>query len=115
MFKRVIQSLSKSLSRQPATPTPPKPAPAAKTVEAAPAKPQPQAAAPAAKATKSQTPEEICGITPKMSKEQIRDELKILYRRFNRAASSLDAKTRAEAELMLDAIVTVREKHLGSI
>jgi hypothetical protein len=50
-----------------------------------------------------------------MNKDQIRDRLKLLYRRYNRAASSLDAKTRAEADKMLDAIVKVREKNFGEI
>jgi hypothetical protein len=50
-----------------------------------------------------------------MNKEQIRERLKLLYRRFNQAASSLNTKTRAEAEQMLDAIVTVREKHFGAV
>jgi hypothetical protein len=50
-----------------------------------------------------------------MSKDEIRDQLKLLYRRFNRSASSLDAKVRGEAETMLNAIVEVREKHFGEI
>jgi hypothetical protein len=121
MFKRVIQSLSKSLTRQPAAPPPakpaPAPAPAKKQEEVAPkaqvaAKP---ASAPMAPATPQVSPEEMCGVHGRMSKDQIRDQIKILYRRFNRAASSLDAKTRNEAEKMLDAIVTVREKYLGAI
>jgi hypothetical protein len=41
--------------------------------------------------------------------------LKLLYRRYNRGASSLDAKMRAESEKMLDAIVEVREKYFGEI
>lgn len=59
--------------------------------------------------------EDLCGITPKMPKEEIRTQLKLLFRRYNRSASSLDAKTRAEADTMLDAIVQVREKHFGEI
>ena len=41
--------------------------------------------------------------------------LKLLYRRYNRGASSLDAKMRVESETMLDAIVEVREKFFGEI
>ncbi len=50
-----------------------------------------------------------------MSKDQIAARLKLLYRRFNRSASSLDPKVRDEAEKMLTAIVSVREKHFGEI
>jgi hypothetical protein len=50
-----------------------------------------------------------------MGKDQIKERLKLLYRRYNRAASSLDNSTRGEADAMLDAIVAVREKHFGAI
>jgi hypothetical protein len=43
----------------------------------------------------------------------IKDHLALLYRRHNHAASSLDESLRAESEIMLDAIVTCREKYLG--
>ncbi len=85
---------------------------------------QPKAAEPKAPEPKSapltptapmKSPEELCGINPKMSKEEIRDQLKVLYRRFNQAASSLNNATRAQADVMLDAIVAVREKHFGAI
>lgn len=122
MFKKVLQSISKSLNRQQTGPLP-----AAKTetakrevIGALVSEPKPSAAtAPktAAAAAKEQprSPEELCGITGKMNKEQIRDHLKMLYRRFNQSASSLDQKTRSEADTMLDAIVAVREKHFGQI
>jgi hypothetical protein len=61
------------------------------------------------------TAEALCGIDPRMSKTDISARLKLLYRRYNRAASSLDATMRAEADKMLDAIVEVREKHFGPI
>ena len=61
------------------------------------------------------SPEELCGITSKMGKDEIRAQLKLLFRRYNRSASSLDAKLRAEADKMLDAIVALREKHFGHI
>jgi hypothetical protein len=61
------------------------------------------------------TPEEVCGVTPAMDHSQVKARLALLYRRYNRAASSLDPKLRHEAERMLDAIVTVREKILGPI
>ena len=123
MFKKVLQSISKSLTRQadaPLTPAPPRatpsvpstpsPPPPAKAVATAPA----PAAAPV-KAAAPSTPEELLGIDPKLNKEQIREFLKRLYRRYNRAASSLDNATRTEADAMLDAIVAVREKHFGEI
>lgn len=58
-------------------------------------------------------PEELCGLSPGMTQDQIRDHLASLYRRHNRAASSLEADLREEAELMLDAIVRCRETFLG--
>ena len=132
MFKKVLQSISKSLQRQTA---PAKaPAPAAKPAPAPEAKPAAKAeksektpAAPAESTLKKiaappaparepeQTPEQLCGIESKMNKDPIRDRLKLLYRRYNRAASSLDAKTRTEADKMLTAIVKVREKTFGEI
>ena len=72
--------------------------------------------APASKpAGPPQTAEELCGVTPKMSKDAIMAQLKLLYRRFNRSGSSLDPTVRAEAETMLNAIVETREKHFGEI
>ena len=113
MFKRVIQSLSKSLTRQ-QVPAPADTAPAkAHAPSKAPAAPLKPASEPVAAV--AQSPEEMCGITSKMNKEAIREHLKMLYARFNRSASSLAAKTRKEADAMLDAIVAVREKHFGSI
>jgi hypothetical protein len=69
----------------------------------------------AAKVEPPKSPEELCGITPKMSKDEVKTQLKLLFRRYNRSASSLDAKLRSEAERMLDAIVQMREKHFGEI
>ena len=121
MFKKVLQSISKSLSRQADAPV--KPATAPRSAPPSPASPPPP---PASKAAASSvpappsksapaTPEGLLGIDPKMNKEQIRDHLKLLYRRYNRAASSLDNATRSEADTMLDAIVAVREKNFGEI
>lgn len=62
----------------------------------------------------SQSPEQLCGITSSMKPEEIREHLALLYRRHNRAASSLDDTLRAEAEIMLDAIVACREKYISS-
>lgn len=59
--------------------------------------------------------EMLCGIRPKMSEAEVGARLKLLYRRYNRGASSLDAKMRVESETMLDAIVEVREKYFGEI
>lgn len=81
--------------------------------KAAPGKPAPAPAA--APKKKPQTPEEMCGIMPKMSKDEIRERLAFLYKRYNRATSSLDAGLRAEAEEVLDAVVMVREKVFGPI
>jgi hypothetical protein len=141
MFKKVLQSLTKSMSRPEPAKKPaeaPKPAapaakptagPAAKTEvpksdakPADPAKPESPLkkiaatpAEPAAPKAPEQPPEELCAITPSMTKDQIRDHLKLLYRRYNRAASSLKDTTRAEADNMLNAIVAVREKHFGLV
>ncbi len=57
-------------------------------------------------------PEQLCGISATMTQDQIREHLAMLYRRHNRAASSLDAHLREEAEIMLDAVVHCREKLL---
>lgn len=72
-------------------------------------------AAPASSSKKPETPEELCGITAKMSKDAVRERLALLYKRYNRATSSLDAEMRTEAEAMLDAIVVVRDKVFGPI
>jgi hypothetical protein len=61
----------------------------------------------------SMSPEQLCGITAAMTPDDVRDHLALLYRRHNRAASSLDDSLRTESEIMLDAIVTCREKYLG--
>lgn len=60
------------------------------------------------------TPESLCGITPLMSKEEIGAQLALLYRRHNRAASSLAANLRDEAEIMLDVIAAMKQKYLDS-
>ncbi|MBP7950746.1 MAG: hypothetical protein KA004_13930, partial [Verrucomicrobiales bacterium] len=59
--------------------------------------------------------EELCGISSAMTTDQIRELLAMLYRRHNRAASSLDEKLRDEAEHMLEAIAAMKEKYLGKI
>ena len=58
------------------------------------------------------TPEELCGVDPSMPVEEMRAQLAKLFTRHNRAASSFDLELRAEAEIMLHAIVTVREKYI---
>jgi hypothetical protein len=57
--------------------------------------------------------ETLCGVNTSMAKEEIKEKLAVLYRRHNRAASSLDAKMREEAEIMLEAIASMKEKYLG--
>lgn len=124
MFK-ILKSLSKSLGNKPVETKPAAESKAGKAAGAAAAgggtlldkvnKTPAGAAAAAAKAEPPKNPEELCGITPKMAKEDIKNQLKVLFRRYNRSASSLDAKVRAEADKMLDAIVSVREKHFGEI
>jgi hypothetical protein len=59
------------------------------------------------------TPEALCEIHAGMSADEIRDHLARLYRRHNRAASSLEDGLRQEAERMLEAVVQCREKFLG--
>jgi hypothetical protein len=93
-------------------PVAPTKAPAQPAAAAAPAKAAP---APAPPPPKPKSVEELCGITPRMNKEEVRSKLAVLYRRYNRAAGSLDSKLRAEAEEMLDAIVAVRDKVFGPI
>ena len=109
MFK-ILKSLSKSLGGS-------KPAAETKsTAKAGSLLDKVNKGAPAtAKAAPAQSPEELCGITPKMAKDEIKAQLKLLFRRYNRSASSLDAKLRSEADQMLDAIVQMREKHFGEI
>lgn len=125
MFK-ILKSLSKSLGNKPVETKPAAESKGGKAAGAAAAagggtlldkvnKTPAGAAAAAAKAEPPKNAEELCGITPKMAKEDIKNQLKVLFRRYNRSASSLDAKVRAEADKMLDAIVSVREKHFGEI
>eukprot|EP01031_Cornospumella_fuschlensis_P052678 gene52678-64373_t len=105
MFKKILQSLTRSQSAK--TPPPP----AMTTFSSATRASRPNSVldkivrgAPL-EVTAPRTPEELCEITPKMPKDQIQARLKLLYRRYNRCASSLDAQVRNEAERMLNAIV----------
>jgi hypothetical protein len=59
-----------------------------------------------------ESPEELCGVNKSMTKAEIEDRLAVLYRRHNRAASSLDPVMRDEAEAMLEAIATIKEKYV---
>ena len=61
------------------------------------------------------TAEELCDLKDGMSIEELDDHLKLLYRRHNRAASSLDETKRKEAEIMLDAIVEVRQRYIEEV
>ena len=109
MFK-ILKSLSKSLGGSKPAPEPKSTAKEGSLLDKV-----NKGAPVAAKVEPSKSPEELCGITPKMAKEEIKAQLKMLFRRYNRSASSLDAKLRGEADQMLDAIVQMREKHFGEI
>jgi hypothetical protein len=109
MFKKILQSLSKSqAAKTPATPP-------SKSAEPPKASPALQRKAPAPASTAKRSSEQLCEISPKMTEDQVQARLKLLYRRYNRCASSLDPKIRSEADTMLDAIVRVREKYFGEI
>lgn len=114
MFKKILQSLSKS--QQAKTQAPAK-APVPATAPAGRSGVLDRVVRPGAPAGAAapQTPEDLCEVNSKMPKDQIQARLKLLYRRFNRSASSLDPKIRVEAEQMLNAIVLVREKHFGEL
>ena len=60
----------------------------------------------------STSPELMCGIRPGMTKDEMKKHLALLYKRHNRAASSLEEDRRREAEMMLDAIVICRQKYV---
>lgn len=59
------------------------------------------------------SPEELCGITPDMTQEEIGERLAKLYQRHNRAASSLEPQLREDAEFMLETLAGLREKYIG--
>ena len=61
---------------------------------------------------KAMTAEDICGLREGMTYDELDTLLKMLYRRHNRAASSLDDTKRAEADIVLDAIVEIRQRYL---
>ena len=61
------------------------------------------------------SPEELCEIDASMPVEEMRSRLAKLFTRHNRAASSFDLELRAEAEIMLQAIVTLREKYIEQL
>ncbi len=109
MFK-ILKSLTKSLGGGKSAEAPPSKAKAGSLLD----KVNKGAPVPA-QVEPPKSPEDLCGITSKMPKEDIKAQLKLLFRRYNRSASSLDAKLRSEADQMLDAIVQMREKHFGEI
>jgi hypothetical protein len=115
-----VTSVGREKTRGP-VPLAPTEGEAKKTASAAPASPspapaQPQALQPKAPAQpEGPSPEDICGVTSKMSKDEVRSRLAFLYKRYNRATSSLNAKLREEANEVLDAVVAVREKVFGPI
>lgn len=116
MFKKLLKSLSKSqANKHPAEPVsqsaPSDSSPPSGTLKRA----EGVSKDPSPPAKTAPGPEELCEITPQMAKDHIRERLKLLYRRYNRSASSLDPAVRNEAEIMLDAIVRVREKYFGEI
>jgi len=111
MFKRVLQSLTRSFSSS----APPPQAVARRVSEGSVLEKLARARPSSGPVSARISAEELCEIHPSMSKSDILARLKLLHRRYNRGASSLDARLRSEAERMLDAIVEVREKHLGGI
>jgi hypothetical protein len=111
MFRKVLQSISRSLSSKPKADASARRVSSGSILERVAGQPPVRPVA----ATAHASAESLCGITPKMSKEEVSAQIKLLYRRYNRAASSLDVNVRAEAERMLDAIVEVREKRIGPI
>ncbi len=116
MFKKFIQSFSKTRPEaEPTAPAAPAPAKAVAKAEVKGKEIAPKAVTKAEPSAPAKPPEELCGILPSMSKDDIKARLAFLYRRYNSATSSLDAKLRKEAEIMLDAVVTVREKTFGPI
>ena len=121
MFRKVLQSISRSLMSSKNVPEKPARRVSEGSVLEKVAKGD-KLVAPTKNKTKKReqaaadvSAESLCGIQPKMSKPEVGARLKLLYRRYNRGASSLDAKMRAESEKMLDAIVEVREKYFGEI
>ena len=60
----------------------------------------------------SATAEELCELMDGMTHDEVRAQLSKLYRRHNRAASSLNPELRKQAERMLDAIVEARHRYL---
>jgi hypothetical protein len=113
MFRKLLQSLSRTPSgRLPTGPLPPQPP----TGPLPPRKPSGiLGRIVKGESLVANSPEHLCEIHHGMSRDEIAARLKMLYRRYNRSASSLNAATRAEADKMLDAIVAVREKHFGTI
>ena len=77
MFKKIVQSISKSLHKPEAKDT--KPSAATKNIEPkkaeTPLKKIIDAPPPAIKVEAPKTPEELCGIEPKMGKDQIKERL----------------------------------------
>lgn len=112
MFRKVLQSISRSLSLKPKAEAAARRVSGGSVLERV----AMQGAARLATSSSGQaSAESLCGISSTMPKDQVKAQIKLLYRRYNRAASSLDVNVRAEAERMLDAIVEVREKRIGPI
>ena len=111
-MESVAPSIEPAVVEEPVTVAPAapavEPAPAQKPVDAR----EEWARKASAKLDINANPEELCGILPSMTKDDISVLLANLYRRHNRAASSLDAALREEAEAMLDIIANMREKYL---
>ena len=99
MFAKFFRSLFKKKPLEPREDAPVNP-PAEMVAETL---PQPPATA---------TAEELCELRDGMTHEELRAQLSRLYRRHNRAASSLNPELREQAERMLDAIVEIRHRYL---
>ena len=113
-FRRKKQAVP--ATAPPALPEVPKAEAARPPVEAsAPASPAlPESGSESAEtvALRARSSEDLCGLTPGMEREEIHALLARLFRRHNRAASSLDEQLRTEAEIMLRAIVDIRLRYL---
>ena len=58
-----------------------------------------------------QSPEEIIGIEPDMSREEIKKHLRDAYKKWNQRVANTDPKIREQANKMIDIITELRKKY----